>query len=194
MLRKKEHSAIYSSKSINAINNVSACSLLFLSTAGLFPARRKISEHAVDSNVFLSAGNNPGVLKNSTEHAETLFIAFRQFPQITSISLTISWRQCTRPRLLQCYWVRVVGLGFTMSNWSLGMLTFSLVSLKCDFSWASLSSIFELYFDLHFAGFLLQGRGAPPRRLFPLKFSKTTERTIETIAYCFEKQWSIVPP
>ena len=27
------------------------------------------------SNVFLSAGNNPGVLKNSTEHAEPLFIA-----------------------------------------------------------------------------------------------------------------------
>ena len=42
------------------------------------------------SNVFLSAGNNPGVLKNSTEHAETLFIAFRQFSQMTSISLTIS--------------------------------------------------------------------------------------------------------
>ena len=42
------------------------------------------------SNVFLSAGNNPAVLKNSTEHAETLFIAFRQFPQMTSISLTIS--------------------------------------------------------------------------------------------------------
>ena len=32
------------------------------------------------SNVFLSAGNNPGVLRNSTEHAEPLFIAFRQFP------------------------------------------------------------------------------------------------------------------
>ena len=42
------------------------------------------------SNAFLSAGNNPGVLKNSTEHAETLFIAFRQFPQMNSISLTIS--------------------------------------------------------------------------------------------------------
>ena len=42
------------------------------------------------SNVFLSDGNNPGVLKNSTEHTETLFIAFRQFPQMTSISLTIS--------------------------------------------------------------------------------------------------------
>ena len=90
MLRKKEHLARYSSKSINAINNVSACSLLFLSTTRLFPAGRKISEHAVDTNVFLSAGNNPGVLKNSTELAETLFIAFRQFPQIISISLTIS--------------------------------------------------------------------------------------------------------
>ena len=34
------------------------------------------------SDVSLSAGNNPGVLKNSTEHAETLFmfIAFKQFP------------------------------------------------------------------------------------------------------------------
>ena len=42
------------------------------------------------SNVFLRAGNNPGVLKNSTEHAEPLFIAFRQFPQMTSISLRIS--------------------------------------------------------------------------------------------------------
>ena len=42
------------------------------------------------SDVFLSSGNNPGVLKNSTEHAETLFIAFRQFSQMTSISLTIS--------------------------------------------------------------------------------------------------------
>ena len=27
------------------------------------------------SNVFLSAGNNSGMLKNSTEHAEPLFIA-----------------------------------------------------------------------------------------------------------------------
>ena len=42
------------------------------------------------SNVFLSAGNNPGVLKNSIEHAEALFIAFRQFPQVTSIGLRIS--------------------------------------------------------------------------------------------------------
>ena len=37
------------------------------------------------SDVFLSAGNNPVVLKNSTEHAEPLFIAFGQFPQMTSI-------------------------------------------------------------------------------------------------------------
>ena len=43
---------------------------------------------AVDCfNVFLSAGNNPGVLKNSTEHAEALFIALRQFPQVNSIQL-----------------------------------------------------------------------------------------------------------
>ena len=47
------------------------------------------SRDAVEcSNIFLSAGNNPGVLKNSTEHAETLFIAFRQFPQVNSIQLT----------------------------------------------------------------------------------------------------------
>ena len=31
------------------------------------------------SNIFLSAGNNSGVIKNSTEHAEPLFIVFRQF-------------------------------------------------------------------------------------------------------------------
>ena len=31
------------------------------------------------SNVFLSARNNPGVLKNSTEHTEPLFITFRQY-------------------------------------------------------------------------------------------------------------------
>ena len=31
------------------------------------------------SNVFLSVGNNPGVLKNSTKHAEPLFVTFRQF-------------------------------------------------------------------------------------------------------------------
>ena len=32
------------------------------------------------SNVFLSVGYNLGVLKNSTEHAEPLFIMLRQFP------------------------------------------------------------------------------------------------------------------
>ena len=38
----------------------------------------------------VTAGNNPGVLKNSTEHAKPLFIAFRQFPQMTSVSLRVS--------------------------------------------------------------------------------------------------------
>ena len=42
------------------------------------------------SNVFLCTGNNPGVLKNGSEHTERLFIVFRQFPQMTSISLRIS--------------------------------------------------------------------------------------------------------
>ena len=49
-----------------------------------------ILEHETQSSAltfFLTAGNNPGVLKNSTEHAETLFIAFRQFPQVNSIQL-----------------------------------------------------------------------------------------------------------
>ena len=50
------------------------------------------------SNVFLSAGNNPGVLKNSTEHAETLFIAFRQFAQVNSIQLTTMY-WTSRPSL-----------------------------------------------------------------------------------------------
>ena len=33
------------SDKVKAINNGSACSVLFLSTTGLFPARRKILEH-----------------------------------------------------------------------------------------------------------------------------------------------------
>ena len=81
------------SSSNNAINNASACSVLFLarqplrvvsSTQKKFRARDEVE----CSNVSLSAGNNPGVLKNSTEHAETLYIAFRQFPQVSSIQLT----------------------------------------------------------------------------------------------------------
>ena len=44
----------------------------------MFPALRKTSEHSTASRAlkfFLRAGNNLVVLKNSTEHAETLFIA-----------------------------------------------------------------------------------------------------------------------
>ena len=40
-----------------------------------------IREHAIlvsCSTIFLRAGNNPVVLKNSTEHAETLFIALSE--------------------------------------------------------------------------------------------------------------------
>ena len=46
----------------------------YLNTTGLVPAHRSISEH--------------GTLKKSTEHVETLFIAFRQFRQrkMTSVS------------------------------------------------------------------------------------------------------------
>ena len=50
---------------IKAINNGSACSVLFLRMTGLFPAGRKKfrARDAVEySNVFVSAGNNPGVL------------------------------------------------------------------------------------------------------------------------------------
>ena len=42
----------------NAINIGSSCSVLFQSTTGLCPARRKILEHEAQS----IAGNNPGVL------------------------------------------------------------------------------------------------------------------------------------
>ena len=48
-----------------AVNNGSTCSVLFLSTTGLFPARRKnfgARDRVKCSNVFLSIGNNPGVL------------------------------------------------------------------------------------------------------------------------------------
>ena len=63
---------------LNAINNGSACLVLFLNTPGLFPALRKTLEHSTASRapkIFLRAGNNPVVLINSTEHAEPLFIA-----------------------------------------------------------------------------------------------------------------------
>ena len=62
---------------LNTINNGSACSVLFLSTPELFPALRKTLEHSTAScapKIFLHAGDNPVVLKNSTEHAEPLFI------------------------------------------------------------------------------------------------------------------------
>ena len=51
----------------------------FWARQGCFQHAEKVSARdAVECpNVFLSAGNNPGVLKNSTEHAETLFIACR---------------------------------------------------------------------------------------------------------------------
>ena len=39
--------------SINAITNGSACSVLFLSTTGLFPARRKILEHETQSRALM---------------------------------------------------------------------------------------------------------------------------------------------
>ena len=71
-------------KSNKALNNSSACSALFLSTTGLFPNTQKNygARDAVEcSNIFLSAGNNPGVLQNSTEHAEPLFNTFRLFPE-----------------------------------------------------------------------------------------------------------------
>ena len=74
---------LYSEAKFNkAINNSSLCPVLFLSRTGLFPARRKILEHETQSSTltfFISAGNNPGVLKNSTENNEPLFITFRQF-------------------------------------------------------------------------------------------------------------------
>ena len=59
---------------LNAINNASACSVLFLRTPVLFPALRKTFSVSC-SKIFLRVGNNPVVLKNSTEHAEPLYIA-----------------------------------------------------------------------------------------------------------------------
>ena len=67
---------------LNVINNGSACSVLFLSTPGLFSALRKTLEDSTASRalkLFLHAGNNPVVLKNSTEHAEPLFIALVEY-------------------------------------------------------------------------------------------------------------------
>ena len=76
---------------LNIINNGSACSELFLSTPGLFPALRKTLEHSTASRAliifFLCAGNNPVVLKNSTEHAETLFIALADVMQTSFLQV-----------------------------------------------------------------------------------------------------------
>ena len=44
------------------------------------------------SDVFLSAGNNPEVLKNSTEHTEPLFIMFRQFPWMSLVIAMYQYR------------------------------------------------------------------------------------------------------
>ena len=40
------------------------------------------------ANAFLSAGNNPGVLKNSTEHAETLLTALTELNCVIVLNLT----------------------------------------------------------------------------------------------------------
>ena len=43
----------YMDLSINAINNGSACSVLFLRKTGLFPAGRKILEHDTQSSALM---------------------------------------------------------------------------------------------------------------------------------------------
>ena len=65
---------------LNAINNGSACSVLFLSTPGLFPALRKTLEHSTASRAlkfFCVLETTLSSLKTvlSTEHAKPLFIA-----------------------------------------------------------------------------------------------------------------------
>ena len=82
------------------------------------------------------------------------------------------------------------------------IVSFLLRSLNIALTQCKLHNIFKFAIfreTTHFAGFLLQGAGgASPQNDFcpykafpPLKFSKNN---IETIAYCFEKQWSIVFP
>ena len=63
---------------LNVINNGSAYSVMFLSTSRSFLALRKTLENSIASHaskIFLRAGNNPVVLKNSAAHAEPLLIA-----------------------------------------------------------------------------------------------------------------------
>ena len=43
---------VISGSCLNAINNASACSVLFLSTPGLFPALRKTLEHEMQSSAL----------------------------------------------------------------------------------------------------------------------------------------------
>ena len=76
-----KHQSTYQSSTLAQLNhtestNDSACSVLFLSTTGLFPTRRKMSEHETQWNALTLSKvleNNPRVLKNSTEDAKPLF-------------------------------------------------------------------------------------------------------------------------
>ena len=60
----------------------SVCSIMFSSMTGFFyKAEELIHEMQQSAQTFLIAENSPGEHENSTEHAETLSIAFRQFLQ-----------------------------------------------------------------------------------------------------------------
>ena len=50
------------------------------------PKKFKIRDASSALTFFLSAGNHPGVFKNSTEHTELLFITFKQFPQTSFLT------------------------------------------------------------------------------------------------------------
>ena len=58
------------------------------STLKMFRARDAVE----CSNVFLSAGNNSGVIKNSTEQADPLFITFRQWPLLKFLKFRLKSR------------------------------------------------------------------------------------------------------
>ena len=66
--------------------------------------------------------------------------------------------------------------------------------LKCEQEYYTFIWSAAVRYLIYLARLAFCYRGAPPKRLSPLKFSKTIERTIETIAYCFKNNGLLSSP
>ena len=71
-----------SNKRFSVLSTVLEHGRVVSSTQKTFRARDEVE----CSNVFLITANNPGVLKNSTEHSKPLFLTLRQFPYMSLLA------------------------------------------------------------------------------------------------------------